>query len=99
MNRNMNDILITPEVCMMFLVWSYYYHGVMPEKNVSYSECDLFHKDDIAKLDEIKSALFKCFEEESVIRACFQFRQAKKNGEPCPYPQDTLDKMFACAKK
>lgn len=26
----MQEILMTPDVCMRFLVWSYYYHDVMP---------------------------------------------------------------------
>ena len=25
----MHDILMTPDVCMKFLVWSYYYHDVI----------------------------------------------------------------------
>lgn len=42
----MQEILMTPDVCMQFLVWSYFYHDVMPEKNVSYKECGKFSDDD-----------------------------------------------------
>lgn len=94
----MNNILMTPDVCMMFLVWSYYYHDIMPEKNTSYAEYDIFSSTDVTKVDKIKEALFNCFEEESVIRACFQFRRAKETGEPCPYSQEMLDNMFASKK-
>ena len=38
----MQEILMTPDVCMQFLVWSYFYHDVMPEKNVSYKEFGKF---------------------------------------------------------
>ena len=54
----MSEILMTPDVCMQFLVWSYYYHGVMPQKDVSYAECGLFAEKDVASLDELKSTLF-----------------------------------------
>lgn len=27
----MQEILMTPDVCMRFIVWSYYYHDVMPD--------------------------------------------------------------------
>lgn len=93
----MNEILMTPDVCMQFLVWSYYYHGVMPQKNVSYADCGLFSEKDVARLDELKDTLFACFEEDSVQRACMQFQLAKHRGEPCPFPQDALDRMFAAA--
>ena len=91
----MSEILMTPDVCMQFLVWSYYYHGVMPQKNVSYAECGLFAAKDVVRLDELKDTLFNCFEEDSVVRACHQFQLAKLRGEPCPFPMKTLDKMFA----
>ena len=94
----MNEILMTPDVCMQFLVWSYYYHGVMPQKNVSYAECELFAENDVTRLDELKETLFACFEEDSVQRACMQFQLAKHRNEPCPFPQDVLDQMFAKEK-
>lgn len=80
---------------MQFLVWSYYYHDIMPEKSVSYRNCGKFADADVEKLDELKDMLFKCFEEESVLNACHQFQLAKIRHEPCPFPQSTLDAMFA----
>lgn len=32
----MQEIIMTPDICMRFLVWSYYYHEVVPQKGVSY---------------------------------------------------------------
>ena len=32
----MQEVLMTPDMCMRFLVWSYYYHEVIPQKNHSY---------------------------------------------------------------
>lgn len=86
---------MTPDVCMRFLVWSYYYHNVMPEKAVSYSACGKFSDADAARLDELKDMLFKCFEEQSVMNACRQFQLAKVRKEPCPFTQEELDMMFA----
>lgn len=86
---------MTPDVCMRFLVWSFYYHEVMPQKNVSYSECGKFSTEDAKRLDELKDMLFKCFEESSVVNACHQFQLAKVRQEPCPFSQAELDSMFA----
>ena len=90
-----STFLMTPDVAMQFMVWSYYYHDVLPEKNVSYSKCGKFSEEDVKRLDELKDMLFKCFEEESVNNACKQFQLAKVRQEPCPFPQATLDNMFA----
>lgn len=89
---------MTPDVCMRFLVWSYYYHNVIPEKNVSYMACGKFDVADAEHLDELKAMLFKCFEEESVANACKQFLLAKVRQEPCPFTQTELDNMFAKEK-
>lgn len=94
----MQEILMTPDVCMRFLVWSYFYHGVMPEKSVSYKVCGKFTLEDATRLDELKDMLFKCFEEQSVVNACRQFQMAKVRQEPCPFPQSELDNMFAKEK-
>ena len=91
----MQEILMTPDVCMRFLVWSYYYHDVMPEKTVSYRVCGKFSEADSERLDELKDMLFRCFEEESVVNACRQFQMAKVRQEPCPFSQHELDGMFA----
>lgn len=89
---------MTPEVCMQFLVWSYYYHGVIPEKHISYRKYGKFSDDDVQHLDELKDMLFKCFEEQSVFNACKQFQLAKMKHEPCPFSQSMLDMMFAKEK-
>lgn len=89
---------MTPETCMQFLVWSYYYHNVMPEKSVSYKVCGKFSDSDAERLDELKDMLFKCFEEQSVVNACKQFQLAKIRQEPCPFPQEALDSIFAREK-
>ena len=91
----MQEILMTPDVCMRFLVWSYYYHDVMPQKAVSYKACGKFSDADSQRLDELKNMLFKCFEEQSVANACIQFQMAKTRQEPCPFTQAELDMMFA----
>jgi len=95
----MEDIIMTPDVGMRFLVWSYFYHNVMPEKNVSYKACGRFSEDDAVRLDELKELLFKCFEEQSVQNACRQFQMAKVRQEPCPFSQEELDNMFAHEKE
>ena len=94
-----STFLMTPDVAMQFMVWSYYYHDVLPEKNVSYSKCGKFSEEDVKRLDELKDMLFKCFEEESVNNACKQFQLAKVRQEPCPFPQSTLDNMFASERR
>lgn len=94
----MQEIIMTPDVCMRFLVWSYYYHDVIPEKGVSYGACGKFSEEDVIRLDELKEMLFKCFEENSVHNACKQFQRAKIINEPCPFPQEELDNMFAHEK-
>ena len=91
----MNEILMTPDVCMQFLVWSYYYHEVMPLKDMSYRDCGKFSDSDAERLDELKNMLFKCFEEDSVVNACKQFQLAKVRQESCPFSQASLDNMFA----
>lgn len=94
----MTDILMTPDVCMQFLVWSFYYHDIMPEAQCSYSVYNKFSASDSARLDEIKDAMFKCFDEYSVARACQQLLLAKESGEPCPYSQAELDRAFAAVQ-
>ena len=94
----MQEILMTPDVGMRFLIWSYYYHDVMPENNVSYKKCGKFDASDAEHLDALKDMLFKCFEEQSVVNACRQFQMAKVRNEPCPFSQSELDMMFAKEK-
>lgn len=91
----MQEILMTPDVGMRFLVWSFYYHDIQPEKGKSYASYGKFQAEDITKLDNLKELLFKCFEESSVANACKQFQNAKVLHEPCPFAQEELDLMFA----
>lgn len=91
----MQEILMTPDVCMKFLVWSYYYHDLLPEQHMSYKTCGRFSEEDALRLDELKDMLFKCFEAQSVLNACQQFRLAKLRQEPSPFTQQDLDRMFA----
>lgn len=78
----MQETLMSPDVCMRFLVWSYYYHEVMPLASVSYKTYGKFTDEDAMRLDELKDMLFKCFEEQSVVNACKQFQMAKVRHEP-----------------
>lgn len=91
----MEEILMTPDTGMQFLIWSYYYHDIVPSKNRSYKDYNKFSDADVVHLDELKDMLFKCFEEDSVVNACKQFRMAKMNNEPCPFSQNDLDAIFA----
>ena len=50
----MQEILMTPDVCMKFLVWSYYYHDLLPEQHMSYKTCGRFSEEDALRLDELK---------------------------------------------
>lgn len=91
----MDEILMTPDVCMRFLVWSYYYHDIIPSPTLSYAVSGKFSEADARKLDELRDTLFRCFEEPSVLNACGQFARAKQLGEQCPFSQAELDAMFA----
>lgn len=90
---------MTPDVCMKFLVWSYYYHDVVPQPGRSFGECGLFAAEDVKRLDELKDCLFRCFTAESVTNAVHQFQLAKVRREPCPFTQKELDAMFASEMK
>ncbi|MCQ2607364.1 MAG: hypothetical protein MJ197_01575 [Bacteroidales bacterium] len=91
----MEEMLLSPETCMQFLIWSYYYHNIIPEKNISFASYKKFSQADVVRLDELKNTLFLSYEEQSIRNACAQFRQAKLQNEPCPYTQLQLDSMFA----
>lgn len=102
MNNNpnqMEDTYITPDMTMRFIIWSYYYHDIKPQKDVSYASYGLFAESDVDKLDFVKAALFKCYEEASLDRACLSWAHAKSLGEQCPYSQEELDEMFAKPQK
>lgn len=91
----MEEIIMTPDVCMRFLIWAYYYHNILPEKDKSFKDYGVFTSKDAKRLDEMRITLFKCYEEASVRNACAQFALAKEKNEPCPFTQEELDRMFA----
>ena len=95
----MDEILITPDTCMKFLVWSYFYHGITPSPAMTYAATGLFSAKDAEKLDVIKDSVFKCFDEASVGRALAQFDMAKARHEPCPFSQSELNTLFAAPLK
>ena len=93
--NTMEEILMTPDVAMQFMVWSYYYHDIIPEKSVSYAKCGRFAAADVPQLDQLRDLLFKCFEAQSVYAACKQLQVAKESHAACPFTQEALDHIFA----
>lgn len=90
---------MTPDMCYRFIIWSYYYHEIVPEKERSYSTCGKFSPKDVKHLDYLKRLLYECFEEASVLGACHQLQKAKEMNETCPFSREELDAMFAHEKK
>ncbi len=86
---------MSQELCMQFIVWSYYYHTILPKENESYKECGCFTDEDAERLDALKETMFKCFTQESVTNACFHLLRAKNSDEPCVWSQEELDAKFA----
>ena len=95
----MQEVLMTPDLCMRFLIWSYYYHDIIPEQGKSYSVSGKFAETDVERLDQLNETLFRCFVASSVINAIHHFQEAKRRQEPCPFSQGELDAMFAKAIK
>ena len=91
----MQEVLMTPDLCMRFLIWSYYYHDIIPEQGKSYGLSGLFLQKDVESLDLLNESLFRCFEASSVINAVHHFQEARIRREPCPFSQEELDGMFA----
>lgn len=91
----MNDYLITPDLCMRFLIWSFYYHDIVPTSKMSYASSHKFSPEDARRLDEVKDMVIKLYEEDSIRNACDQFRLARIKHEPCPFTQEELDSIFA----
>lgn len=95
---NTADVLMPAQLAMQFLVWAVYYNDLELKENVSFAECGKFRAEDAARLDHIKQALFKCFDQESVDRSSEQMRMAKRIGEKCPFPEESLNALFGTAK-
>lgn len=96
---SINDVILPPDLAMQFLVWAVYYNGIELKEDTSFSSyaCNgkaLFAPEDAARLDRIKAALFKCFDQGSVDRSSAQLRKAKALGEICPFPKPALDALF-----
>lgn len=91
----MDKYLMTQDVAMRFIVWSYFFHGIRPEKNVSYADCGKFSERDVTHLDQLRDTLFRTVTEQSVFNACAKLDMAVVMHEQSPYPQRELDKMFA----
>lgn len=87
------------QLAMQFLVWAVYYNDLELKENVSFAAYGKFSADDAARLDRIKQALFRCFDQQSVDRSSEQMRMAKRMGEKCPFPQEALNGLFGAASK
>ena len=53
----MQEVLMTPDLCMRFLIWSYYYHDIIPEQGKSYSVSGKFAETDVERLAASMPAL------------------------------------------
>ena len=85
---------MTPDVCMRFLIWSYYYHDVIPEKHVSYRTCSKFSEEDCQRLDTLKDMLFRCYEEQSVRNACKSAQPTNNAHAVASVPNTTFFKLL-----
>mgnify|MGYP007069883711 CR=1 FL=1 len=90
----MNDTLMTPDMCMKFLVWSYYYNDIVPTSDFKFEKSEMITEKQAEELNNIKQAMLLCFTEDSVMRAVGQLRQAKLNNEVCPFSKVELDSIF-----
>lgn len=91
--------LMPQDVAMKFMVWAGYYNGLDLEEGSSFKRFlkdgrPLFAKADAERLDRLQDVLFKCFDCVSVSRAMANLKKAKETGEPCPFPEESLDELF-----
>lgn len=91
----MHDIIITPELCFQFLIWSYYYHSIMPSHKGAFISSGMFTPSDAERIEEIFSLILKFYDEDSIRQACKRLDTAKETESPCPYTQELLDMIFA----
>lgn len=89
------EIIITPIFCLQFIVWSYYYHNILPISSCDYRSLCRFSPNDADRLNLIKNAIIEFYTEQSIKKACQNFDKAKEEGEPCPFTQQFLDAIFA----
>ena len=97
----MDEILMTPDVAMRFLVWTAYYEEVVPEKGKSFARylsdekrAAFVRRVGVVRLDRLQEALFKCFEPVSVERSVYQLNLARVRGEQCPFSRESLENVF-----
>lgn len=89
------EIIVTPMFCMQFIVWSYYYHNILPTSTCDYRSLCRFFPTDAERLNLIKNAVIDFYTEQSIKKACEQLDKAKEFGEHCPFTQQSLDTIFA----
>jgi len=90
----MKETLMTPDMCMKFLIWSYYYYDIIPTSDFDFAECEKLSSELVLRLNNIKDMMLRCFTEDSVLRAVEQLRKAKMQNEVCPYSKIELDAIF-----
>ena len=96
---NTQEALMPADTAMKFMTWAGYYNGLdlVPGKSFADFKRDgrsLFAKSDAERLDRLTGVLFKCFEPASVANAMAVLKHAKALGEPCPFPEESLDSLF-----
>ena len=79
--------------------WASYYNGLDLTPGKSFADFSrngkrLYDKEDAARLDRLKGVLFNCFEPASVANATASLKRAKELGEPCPFPEESLNALF-----
>lgn len=100
----MDQILLTQDLAMKFLVWAVYYKGLelTPQTRfASLLDTDaraMFSLEECEKLDKLNAALFRCFDSQAIASASEQMHKAKALHEPCPYTEESLDMIFRSPK-
>jgi len=91
---SVKDVLMPQDLAMKFMIWAGYYNGLDLVKGQSFARFGKFSGSDVERLDRLQTVLFKCFQQESVSAAMRSIRQARINGEPCPFPEESLNELF-----
>jgi len=95
---NVEDVLMPQDLAMKFMIWAGYYNGLSLEKGKSFGRFGKFTGSDILRLDRLQNVLFKCFDAPSVESAMKSIKQAKINGEQCPFSEESLNELFGKAQ-
>lgn len=94
------QIAIMPQdLAMKFMVWAGFYNSLELSPCKSFSRFSrngkaLFSKADSDRLDRLQKVLFDCFEPASISSAMESLKKAKDSGEPCPFPEESLNELF-----